>query len=259
MRDDFYWFRVHDHIDEHPKIEPLSDGAFRLVLETWAYCRRNANDGRIDDAVWRKRSKPKARRELADAGLVEQRDGFVQVHDYLDWQQSAAEIDEARAKKSKAGALGNHKKWHTDRGRFDPSCEFCAPPPTDGSDPSHVRSQMRSQERSHLPRKRIAEVEGERELTGYVDQGGHVTNASDPNPPFPDHCPWHAHDPIPPPCGRCKETREANARRAGAEQLPDYRLRVVQPLCGQCDDRWIDTPDGYVHCPRCHPAEVRPA
>jgi hypothetical protein len=45
MRSDFYWFRVHDHVDEHPKIEPLSDGAFRLLFETWAYCRRTATTG----------------------------------------------------------------------------------------------------------------------------------------------------------------------------------------------------------------------
>lgn len=226
MRDDFYWFRVHDHIDEHPKIERLSDAAFRLIIETWAYCRRSANDGRIDDAVWRKRSKPRARRELADAGLVEHHPGFVQVHDYLDWQQSAAEIDEARAKKSKAGALGNHKKWHAERGRFDPSCEYCAPPPDDDSDPSQMRSHLRSPERSHLDRKRIAEVEGERELLGYLEGGSHVPNASDSPPPFPDHCPQHAHDPTPPPCGRC-----ADARKAWANRPP---LALVDPNTRRC-------------------------
>jgi hypothetical protein len=225
MRDDFYWFRVHDHIVEHPKIEPLSDGAFRLLVETWAYCRRNSNDGRISDAVWQKRGKPKPRRELAAAGLVVQRDGYVQVHDYLDWQQSAAEVEEARTKKSRGGGLGNHKRWHAGRGLVDPSCGFCVAPPDD-PDRSQDRSDMRSQDRSQNGRTRIAEVEGERELTTHLR--GDVTRAdtratpppSQP-PTYPDHCARHAHVPLPGPCGGCADQRKANAA------APPRRLTVV--------------------------------
>lgn len=149
MAEDRTYFRVHDGVDEHPKIEPLSDAAFRLIVTTWAYCSRNRNDGRIADAVWRKRGKPKARQELERAGLVEQCDGHVQVHDYLDWQRSAAEIEEIKAGRGAGGAYGNHIRWHVKRRINDPGCEHCNP------------SQDRSDNRSVSDRKTIAQAETE--------------------------------------------------------------------------------------------------
>jgi hypothetical protein len=84
--------------------------------------------------------------------------------------------------------------------------------------------------------------------------GSHVSSGSGSAPPrFPDHCTRHADVPIPGKCGDCKDTREAN--RYAAEQLPDYRLMVVPPLCGECDERWIETPSGLAKCPRCYPQE----
>ena len=69
MADDRTYIRVHDGLDEHPKVEPLSDGAFRLLLTCWFYCSRNRTDGQIAAAVWKKRGTAKTRRELIDAGL----------------------------------------------------------------------------------------------------------------------------------------------------------------------------------------------
>lgn len=226
MRSDFYWFRVHDHVDEHPKIEPLSDAAFRLLFETWAYCRRTRNDGRISDAVWRKRGHPRPRKELADCGLVEQHGGYVQVHDYLEWQQSAAEIDEARGKKAKASALGNHTKWHANRGQVDPACEFCGAPP-DGPDPTHMGSQMGSQMRSQERPNSLAEIEGEGENLGYVERGGYVPSARDAPPLYPDHCRQHARTAEPGPCGNCADARKANVRRPLALVPPDTQKCLV--------------------------------
>lgn len=89
--------------------------------------------------------------------------------------------------------------------------------------------------------------------------GSHVSSGSPTAPPrFPDHCTKHADIAVPGRCGDCKDTREANA--LAAEQLPDYRLRVVPPLCGQCDERWIETEDGsWAKCPTCYPYESRTA
>jgi hypothetical protein len=273
MAEDRTYFRVHDGMDEHPKIAPLSDAAFRLIVETWAYCSRNRTDGRLTDAVWRKRGKPKARRELEALGLVEQHDGYVQVHDYLDWQRSAAEIDEYIEKKRRASVKGTHVRYHVGEGRPDPGCPLCAdggrPPGSShpaSQDDSHQtpewESHPASQVASHLASRAACRNGAQRQRQRQIPRttsGGDVaeTDARATPSPFPDHCPAHAHIPVPPACGRCKETREHNRRRA--PQLPDYRLRVVPPLCGQCDDRWIDTAAGYVHCPRCHPAEVRTA
>lgn len=86
--------------------------------------------------------------------------------------------------------------------------------------------------------------------------GGTRAHAKHDEPP---QCPKHtgmdrADVPDCGPCGRLRrrwEDDQAEAARPRPKPMP--------PLCGQCDDRWIDTPGGYVHCPRCHPAEVRPA
>ena len=104
------YIRVHDGMDEHPKIEPLSDAAFRLLMRSWFYCSRNLTDGRISDAVWGKRGTAKARGELLGAGLAEQQDGFVQMHDYLDWQRSADEVAEMREKRAEAGRKGGQAR-----------------------------------------------------------------------------------------------------------------------------------------------------
>ena len=86
-----------------------------------------------------------------------------------------------------------------------------------------------------------------------TSRGGVTEVDAHASPPlFPTHCRRHANTAEPGPCGDCADARRAHAARQQA--LPDYRLRVVKPLCGQCDERWIETPDGLAHCPRCSPA-----
>lgn len=144
------YIRVHDGMPDHPKVDGLSDAAFRLLVTTWCWCSRHLTDGRVPAATWKKRGTPKARRELAAAGLVEEVDGAVQMHDYLEHQRSAEEVREIREARGKGGALGNHVRWHVRRGVTDPECELCAghsSDPGDVANGSHDRSQDRSGER----------------------------------------------------------------------------------------------------------------
>lgn len=105
-RDTRTYITVHDGMPEHPKIEGLSDGAFRALVEAWCWCSRNQTDGLITAASWRKRGTPAARKELAAAGLVETRGDGVYMHDYTLHQRTADEIAEQRAKKASAGRKG---------------------------------------------------------------------------------------------------------------------------------------------------------
>ena len=132
------YIRVHDGMPDHPKVEALTDKAFRLLMETWCWCSRQRTDGRVPNAVWAKRGAKKTRDELATAGLVEIHDGYVQMHDYLEHQRSAEQITDGIEKKRAAGILGNHNRWHVN-GFTDPNCEWCTPtnPP---HPPSHKRS-----------------------------------------------------------------------------------------------------------------------
>jgi hypothetical protein len=121
------FIRVHDGIADHPKVEPLSDKAFRLLIETWAWCSRHHTDGRVPLASWNKRSSTKARAELLSSGLATMVGEFIEMHDYLAHQRSAEEIAEVIAAKQEGGLLGNHKRWHEAQGKVDPGCKYCSP------------------------------------------------------------------------------------------------------------------------------------
>jgi hypothetical protein len=74
---------------------------------------------------------------------------------------------------------------------------------------------------------------------------------SAPPPPNPPQCKRHADlDPDDVPacraCGRLREQWET-ARVEAAKPKPP------PPLCGQCENRWVETDRGMAHCPRCHP------
>jgi hypothetical protein len=116
------FIRVHENMPEHPKVEPLTDKAFRLLVETWCWSKRAKTDGHVPGAVWRRRGTPKARAELLAAGLVDDDlTGGVIVHDFDDWQMTSEEIDEGSA----AGARAAHERWHVARRKPNADCEFC--------------------------------------------------------------------------------------------------------------------------------------
>jgi hypothetical protein len=151
---------VSDTMPDHPKIELLSDRAFRLLIEGWCYCSKHLTDGVIDGRIWARRGDADARAELVDAGLVEADEaGSVTFHDYVKHQRTRADVEERTAKKSTAGALGNHVRWHKGAGQRDETCPHCtaeAATVAPSQDASHLRSIRESQT--------IAEVEVEVEV-----------------------------------------------------------------------------------------------
>lgn len=142
------YIRVHDGMPDHPKVETLSDRAFRLLVETWCWSSRYLTDGHVPANIWRRRGTPAARRELTAAGLVEDHgtDG-VRMHDYLEHQRSKAEVEEIRANRraaqQKASVKGNHSRWHVGpNGKPSDDCELCqkASQPGSHSDPNGIGS-----------------------------------------------------------------------------------------------------------------------
>lgn len=113
MADDRTYIRVHDGMPDHPKIDALSDRAFRLLVTSWCWCSRHLTDGRIPLAVWNKRGTPASRKELVASGLIEvpEHADFVTMHDYLEHQRSADEVAAMRAQKAAAGKKGAESRW----------------------------------------------------------------------------------------------------------------------------------------------------
>jgi len=110
MADDRSYIKVHDDIEDHPKIVPLSDAAFRLLVTSWGWCFRYNTDGRMPAAVWARRGTAKARAELTKSQLAVPTGEEVEFHDYLEHQRSAAQRAAAREQRRSAGKAGGLAK-----------------------------------------------------------------------------------------------------------------------------------------------------
>lgn len=117
--------RIHHGYDEHPKVMPLSDAAFRAHIGAICWASRNEGRYRIPKTVAGKKWRPKVIRELLDAVLFEDRGDTYEVHDYLDFNRSAEEIAAYREARGEAGSVGNHMRWHVARRKVDKDCEHC--------------------------------------------------------------------------------------------------------------------------------------
>lgn len=114
-RPNWEYIRVDVLLMEHPKIEALSDKAFRALFDLWCYCGRNRNDGIVSEKRW-KALPPKVRKELLDAGLAESIDigaGAV-MHDFVGpdgHQRSRKEIDESAEARSEKARNAANARW----------------------------------------------------------------------------------------------------------------------------------------------------
>jgi hypothetical protein len=92
------WVRIDENAMDHPKIGGLPDGAFRLWVQGLAYCQKYLTDGVISDVAVKglRAYSPKRRAELVAATLWESAVSGVQVHDYLQWNESRANVMKTR-------------------------------------------------------------------------------------------------------------------------------------------------------------------
>lgn len=95
------WIRLDDHFDENPKILAAGPASAWIWLRCLAYCNRNLTDGFVPEIIAHERCASAdpidAAARLESAGLWKRVDGGYQIHDYLDYQGSKAQILEARA------------------------------------------------------------------------------------------------------------------------------------------------------------------
>jgi hypothetical protein len=110
------WVNLDDQYPEHPKVDSLSDGAFRLNTAAICYCNRHQTDGVVTaDKVARlvPRFKKAYVQELVDRLLWHDLGNGTayELHDFLDWNSSRAEIAEAKARNVENGRKGARKRW----------------------------------------------------------------------------------------------------------------------------------------------------
>jgi hypothetical protein len=92
------WVRIDENAMEHPKIGGLPDGAFRLWVTGLAYCQKFLTDGYISQQALRglRAYSPKRKVELVRAGLWNESETGIHVHDFLDWNESREHVLAAR-------------------------------------------------------------------------------------------------------------------------------------------------------------------
>lgn len=131
-----------DLMTERDKWKDMSAEGQASLIELMTLCKRSGNDGmfnpdRLED-VRNLRRYPNAFKELQEAGWVHPigygcgteycppgLPGYYVLHDFLQRNESAAEMTKRIESKSSGGRKGNHVKWHVNKGVVKPSCRFC--------------------------------------------------------------------------------------------------------------------------------------
>lgn len=119
------WVRIDDAAPDHPKLVGLDDAAWAMWSRGLCYANRNTTDGRIPKGSLRRLSTSadpaRVAQDLVDAGLWHPVDGGWEVHDYLDYQFSAAEVrasrEEASEAKRRAGRAGGVRSGEARRAK----------------------------------------------------------------------------------------------------------------------------------------------
>lgn len=107
---------VHDEVVDHPKVEGLSDAAFRHLMRLWGRSHKDNMDGYVTDALARSKG-PKVLKELttpaypgAEPLLEPKGEGLWYCHDYLEHQWSAAEREEMAERSRENGRKGGRPR-----------------------------------------------------------------------------------------------------------------------------------------------------
>ncbi len=121
------WFKVDDSFYDHPKVFDLPDSAVALWTRAGCWSARNLTDGFVPARLPARLcdDHETAVQALIDSGLWRKARGGYRFHDWDQYQPSREEVTAERGKKSIGGRIGNHRRWHVDRGRFDPECVHC--------------------------------------------------------------------------------------------------------------------------------------
>jgi 5-methylcytosine-specific restriction endonuclease McrA len=129
--------RLHEEAAGEAKLLILSDGAWRMWGMGLIYCQKNLTDGFIDEraiATWGIKAKPwrritdeLCREQVKDrAPLWERVDGGFKVHDYLQWNDSKAQILASRqVSKTRRQLYGDVELLAAIRERDGSACRYC--------------------------------------------------------------------------------------------------------------------------------------
>lgn len=109
------WIKLDDQFPDHPKVDGLSHGAFRLHVAGMCHSGRYLTDGFIESSRAPRlihNYKPSMVRELALSDLWHEVDGGWVINDFVEWNKSKEWWQERRRKEADRIA-----KWRAENGK----------------------------------------------------------------------------------------------------------------------------------------------
>lgn len=149
-----------------------------LYVRSLAYCKGARKDGHVPEydlpvVAVGMRGVRQAVDALVREGLWDVTDDGWLIRSWVRWNGS----DQAfRQERSESGKLGNHRRWHVERGVVDPDCDLC-------SDRSATPNSDRTSESLSDPSANRKGREGKGTTTPTVSRG---SSLSDPSPTTAD-------------------------------------------------------------------------
>lgn len=275
------WFKVDDSFHSHPKVLATEPAALGLWVVAGAWSSANLTGGFVPDRALPRLLPDGASlaQELAAAGLWKRSKGGYQFHDWTDYNPTAEEEREKRAKRAEAGRKGGLASGRT-------------------------RSKPRSKSEANASGGASRTVEAKTNPVPVPSPKGTGTNTGSQSPPRRNARAWlDDNDSIDLGivellaeltdqqisildaakirqtilAGRSVQNRSRYVARAiednpskflpaveGVEpDLDAPSLKVVPEWCGHCDSdsyRWLELRDGsWAKCPACNPDAAKEA
>lgn len=94
------WVKLDDGLPDNPKVEELTDGAFRLYISALCHAQRHLTDGHIKDSRVNRlipRFKSAYITELVNAQLWEPNGNGYIIHDFTHWNKNREYWEKRRA------------------------------------------------------------------------------------------------------------------------------------------------------------------
>lgn len=139
------WFRIDDQSATHDKVVDAGNAAWGAFCRMGAHSANRGTDGFIPAATARLYASEEELIALVRVRLLDIVDGGYRLHDYLEWNPSAAEIDAMKRARSKAGKKGGETSGFSRRGKRKASASplasapALAPAPSPPSSPAQQR------------------------------------------------------------------------------------------------------------------------
>lgn len=105
------WFKVDASIWANPKVEDLSDRAYRAMTYVWGYAAARETDGHVPHNIDRllPRVTPKALAELEERGFLDRNGNGWHIHD---WEEHQVDPEEIRARRD-----ARRSQWRESKAR----------------------------------------------------------------------------------------------------------------------------------------------